>query len=295
MSPALIRRAAFTLIELLVVIAIIGALIGLLLPAVQKVREAANRMWCSSNLKQIILGFHTCDQAHGRMPPGIGPFPGQNTYGTGLFHLLHYIEQGNLFQESDSSGFFYPQNNGVYAKGVKAFICPSDASAGNGVVQDNTGRSWGASSYAGNTQLFAKVSDSGVYLDPAGVPNLANSFPDGTSNTIVLAEKYARCTKPGLPEGGTFWAYDTLGPYAQPLHPGFAISWTTYSIGPNSRFLVRPSPTNCDPTLASTPHPDGMLVALADGSVRPLSPGISGPTWWAACTPNGGEVLGTDW
>jgi hypothetical protein len=82
---------------------------------------------------------------------------------------------------------------------------------------------------------------------------------------------------------------------AEPLHPGFAVSWNVTSTGPSSRFQVQPTDfVNCDPTLASTPH-RVMHVGLCDGSVRPLSPTISGDTWWAACTPRGGEIMGPDW
>jgi hypothetical protein len=154
---------------------------------------------------------------------------------------------------------------------------------------------WGAGSYAGNAQVFATVTPDGEFVNPQGAARLAATFSDGTSNTILFAEKYARCTNFAWPEGGSFWAYSLTGPSAQPLHPGFAISWTRGSIGPNSRFQPNPRPEDCDPTLASTGHTGGMEVGLADGSVRFVGAAVSGETWWAACTPAGGEVLGADW
>src|SRR5215469_13397466 len=89
-------RKAFTLIELLVVIAIIAVLIGLLLPAIQKIREAANRAKCENNLKQIALALHNCQDSQGRLPPMAGTFGGA-FYGPLFFHLLPYIEQGNTW------------------------------------------------------------------------------------------------------------------------------------------------------------------------------------------------------
>jgi prepilin-type N-terminal cleavage/methylation domain-containing protein len=291
----------FTLIELLVVIAIIALLIGLLLAAVQKVRESAARIQCSNNLKQVVLACHNCHDTNEKLPPGIGWFPGNGSggYGNALFHLLPYIEQDNLYKNSwsDVAGFFFADFNNVYAQPVKTFLCPSDPTVSDGKVKDNTGKVYGASSYAGNVQAFATVKPNGELITPQGAARIPATFQDGTSNTILFAEKYARCTSSAWPEGGSFWAYSVTGPLVKPLHPGFAISWTPleYSIRPGSKFQLNPRPTDCDPTRTSTGHTGGMEVGLADGSVRFLSAAISGDTWWAACTPAGGEVLGSDW
>src|SRR5262245_531458 len=122
------KRPAFTLIELLLVITIIAVLIGLLLPAVQKVREAANRAQCQNNLKQIGLACHNANDTHDRMPPGIGWYPGAKAgaYGVLFFHLLPFIEQDNLYRSSFANGFFSPSNNQVSARPIKTYICPSD-------------------------------------------------------------------------------------------------------------------------------------------------------------------------
>ena len=293
------RAGGFTLIELLVVLAIIGTLIGLLLPAVQQVRESANVAACKNNLKQLALAFHNIHDAHdGQMPPGIGRYPrGSNqAYGNGMYYLLPYIEQGNLYEQSNVDGFYFAGQKEVFSRPVKTMLCPSDPSTGsNGVVADG-GQLWGAGSYAGNAQVFCIVNDRWDLIDTENYPRLEASFPNGTSNTILLAEKYARCTNYAFAEGGNFWAYWVTGPNVQPLHPAFAVSWTYYSVGPNSRFLVRPTPYlgNCDPSLTSTSH-QSMQVALADGSVRSLSPAISGTTWWNACDPQSQNVLGPDW
>ncbi len=139
-------RFGFTLIELLVVIAIISTLIGLLLPAVQKVREAASSVKCSNNLRQLTLACHNCHDANGVLPPGLGWFrrsgpPG--AYGTVLFHLLPYIEQDNLYRSAAYGPNYFAGTNNVNAYPIALYRCPSDPSTGeDGVVKDLSGNPW---------------------------------------------------------------------------------------------------------------------------------------------------------
>jgi prepilin-type N-terminal cleavage/methylation domain-containing protein len=308
-SPRIARRCGFTLIELLVVIGIIAVLIGLLLPAVQKVREAANRFKCCNNLHQLGLAAHQYHDVHQHLPPGAGytPLAESGVWGHHFFHLLPYLEQGNLYERAWGSvplttgpiTIHWPGNNNVYSQPVPTFVCPSDPSVGPDGVVTVKGISWGASSYAANSQVAAPIPH-----DPQGKRCLL-AITDGTSNTILYAEKYALCTSTSLAlDGGNLWAYCATAvfnlppPMAPPYklyHPAFGGG--PYAIGPGSRFQVQPSPFlgNCDPTRASTAHPGGMSVCLADASVRTLSSSMSGLTWWAAVTPSGGEVLGPDW
>ncbi len=291
------RRTGFTLIELLVVIAIIAVLIGLLLPAVQKVREAAARVRCANNLKQLGLAAHTAHDSAGSIPPGLGYWPGRSAYGTYHFHLLPYIEQNALYQQSQYGGFYFVANNQVFAQPLKMFTCPSDPSApSDGTAKDMVGNSWGTTSYAVNVQVVCKVRSNGTITSAENHARLTGSFPDGTSNTVLLTEKYAQCFNNNYPAGGTFWGYFYTGAGLNPYHPGFAISWNGYSYGPASKFLVQPAPYNggCDPTMASSPHAGGIQIGLADGSVRFLNSNITPYTWWYMCTPAGGEVLAAD-
>jgi prepilin-type N-terminal cleavage/methylation domain-containing protein len=338
------RGRAFTLIELLVVIAIIAILIGLLVPAVQKVREAAARAKCTNNLHQMTLALHNCNDANRRLPPMSGTFGGAY-YGPLLFHLLPYIEQDNTWKMAAwldytavvgtpqpnpgttiNIGVIWPTWDSA-APGSTRFLrqtrisvyqCPSDPSLGNCI-------DWcdGDASYAGNFQVFGNQSqvpnsNNWALLEPAfdGQARIPATIPDGTSNTIVFAEKYSRCNGTGDP-GGTWWMrgvwhgsqiFGTSG--NDDSYPADRLSavfaggrgrdGTIWLSGTGSKFLVQPakflnSPGPCDKRLASSAHTNGMNAALGDGSVRFLSASVSAQTWWAACTPAGNEVLGSDW
>jgi prepilin-type N-terminal cleavage/methylation domain-containing protein len=275
-------RPAFTLVELLVVIAIIGLLVGLLLPAVQRVREAANRMKCQNNLRQLGLASHHCHDTMESMPPMLGYFPStaERAYGGLFFHLLPFAEQHNLYAISYSTATdtYDVRRNNVAGRAVRIYQCPSDPSAPANGVLDST-RAVG--SYAANFRVFGV----GGAKDWQGAARIPATFPDGTSTTILFAEKYARCH-----DQGTLWArVDT-----DAWQPAFAVFMT----GPSSTFQLRPTPytgAECDPQRASTGHTGGMQVCLADGSVRSISGGINPETWWAVCTPDGNEVLSADW
>jgi len=293
-----VRRLGVTLIELLVVLAILATLIGLLLPAVQKVRESASRLRCGNQLRQLGLASLNCHESRGTLPPGLGYFPENgDSYGTYSFHLLPYMEQTNLYENSFYGGFYFAGNNNVYTQRMSIFSCPSDPSVTpTGQAKDMMGNTWGVSTYAVNVQLVCQVDANGVLQNPEKYIALPGGIPDGSSNTILMTEKYAQCFNDNYSAGGNYWAYYLTGVNLQPYHPGFAISWNGYSNGPTSKFQVQPRPFNggCDPTMASSPHYGGIQILLADGSVRFLSSNVTMYSWWYLCTPNGGEVIPSD-
>jgi prepilin-type N-terminal cleavage/methylation domain-containing protein len=310
--PRVFRRwRGFTLIELLVVIAIIAILVGLLLPAVQKVRDAAARMSCQNNLHQLSLAVQNCADSHnGTMPPGIGTYPIATgnlgcslptaVGGGGLFyHLMPYMEQGNLYNATQCPGLlsYYvesPSIGGVMQIPIKNLVCPGDPTGNNGIGYG----SWASiGSYVFNGVLFQ--------ADWNGYSKYPASITDGTSNTIFFTETYAGN---GYPKDETLWWWDYNSFEAPSTANGDCGGLNYY--GPAYIPMILPTPTYCIANTvpwtwgccasvcmcrAVSPHTAGINTAQGDGSVRFVAQGVSPTTWFYATTPAGGEVLGSDW
>jgi type II secretory pathway pseudopilin PulG len=266
------RRSGFTLIELLVLLALLAFLLGFLLSAVHKVRQAANRAQCQNNLKQIALATHNHHDTYQQLPPLVGSLQSPKSVGTAFFYLLPFMEQDNLFQKAgDEKGNYSVWMNNTQRNSIMLFLCPEDQSGQENGVYKN----WLAtSSYAANYLLFGNPAKK--TLDGK---TRFSAVTDGLSNTIMYAERHQMCN--GHP---CAWGY--AGTYY--WTPMFAY----YSQG---RFQVTPKQADCDPALAQSAHPGVIPAGLGDGSVHMVSADVSPQTWWHACTPAGGETLGDDW
>jgi prepilin-type N-terminal cleavage/methylation domain-containing protein/prepilin-type processing-associated H-X9-DG protein len=307
-SSALPRRATrgFTLIELLVVIAIIAILIGLLLPAVQKVREAAARMSCSNNCKQMALACQNYHDQIGTFPsggtnawPNLGPpIPtGRNQVGSWQFSILPFIEQANVYNSN---------NNGtVRAAAIKTYACPSRRAP----TVYNNGQ-YGSTDYYGSCQNWSgsnalPTGSRGVF-GPGNGPNNGVAcvtivgITDGTSNTVLCGDK--NLSKPNY-GGGTCNA-DNVG-YTWGYDFGGSGNWdntlgvVTYQ--PQADGNGGGDAAGCQgPTCGSThgfgsAHTGGFNCALVDGSVRFVTYSVTLQTWINACGITDGNVLGSNW
>jgi prepilin-type N-terminal cleavage/methylation domain-containing protein/prepilin-type processing-associated H-X9-DG protein len=300
-------RRAFTLIELLVVIAIIAILIGLLLPAVQKVRAAAARIQCANNLKQWGLGMHNYHDSNGRLPYGSI----WNPRTSWIPPMWPYIEQNGLAQQYNYKvGFWQPPNGGptssfnnLVCAQVKTYYCPADRgmpaywegdayyrARGNYVVN------WGNTTDPGpgGQLVYAPFS----YVDGSVTPRTVRltDISDGTANTLMLSEIlmtpkdadgdtrgdvinndrgcfcFMTINPPNSTNPDDIFAYGTINTN-DPLMP--------FTLGPNTNHAAR------------SRHPNGVNAVMCDGSVQFFSNGISVAIWQAMGTMNDGIVIGS--
>ena len=287
-------RRAFTLIELLVVIAIIAILIGLLLPAVQKVRESAARSTCANNLKQIGIAAHNYQSTFNQLPPFYNNLGGSAGEIQGFVALLPQMEQTALYQTFGTPLNLQTAGTNIgHRATVKTFSCPSDSTYGSGLGEGD----WASGCYAMNYQVFGNPAvGNNAWANAVGRPNIASTFQDGTSNTVLYAEKVAQSDDGHW----NLWAHGGWNNAWAPIFAyGSSNGSTSYNSGmdvdgrgstPFYAFLVQPKPTGIT-AIASSPHTGGMNVCMADGSGRFISGSVDMVAgWWYLLTPNGGEI-----
>ena len=314
------RTSGFTLIELLVVMAIIAILVGLLLPAVQKVREAAARMSCSNNLKQMALAMHSYHDANNKLPPAR-----DDMEFSAHVYLLPYIEQQNVCMMMNMMMPWDDMSNSmVAATRIKTFICPSDPQSNsvpamwapnNYRVNQGSGLLWGMPpSDPSNVNYGMPAPNGPFYLNSS---TKLTSISDGTSNTAMMSEHpvgslVAGVVNPnntqrlgqsvGLYPANADQAYqmcESVG-WQNPSYNGMTntgVRGSTGIIPPPSIFMSdrRILAPACTPAVGSAPrrsyHTNGVNLALCDGSIRFVNNSIPLAAWRAMGSMAGGEVV----
>ncbi|MCA9195743.1 MAG: DUF1559 domain-containing protein [Planctomycetales bacterium] len=304
-----IRNKGFTLVELLVVIAIIGILVGLLLPAVQAAREAARRMQCSNNLKQIGLAMHNYASAHKKFPPGWLFFdPRMSGRGDRANRLpgwgwqtqiLPFIEQGNLFSRIsfDGRGLWEAPNNQVINQTFSLQLCPSSGDPTHIVLGPDTlpvQPGIAASNYLGVAGAFVQ---SAYYDQPEGRKNgmmiedksmKFGDIIDGTSNTLLVGEVALSGSGKNFDTDGFLWDPKWYG--SLQTRGGLARADAPESVVRSGEFRMNPpmvASDNVKRNSFKSRHSGGAQFALADGSVHFLAETIDHTqTSWAAVNNN---------
>jgi prepilin-type N-terminal cleavage/methylation domain-containing protein/prepilin-type processing-associated H-X9-DG protein len=294
------KRAAFTLIELLVVIAIIGILIALLLPAVQKVREAANRIQCANNLKQIGLACHNFHDSRGFLPPS----QLAKDYVTWAVLVLPYLEQDNIYKLWNTQILYSQQSADATQNNLKVFFCPSRRAPGTlystdvppGGLSDyaacsGTGDSDGPDANGAMIGARTTIDNNGVIQSWQGVTTLPG-ITDGTSNTFLAGEKHVRYTTTfGTQEDRSVFSTNDNN-YRRFAGIGEAGQQYILQIwSPDPQWNVQAVSNRC----FGSRHPGVCQFTMCDGSVRAVKNSTDVVTLGYLAQRNDGQVITGDY
>lgn len=276
------QRKGFTLIELLVVIAIIAVLMGLLLPAIQKVRDTANYISTMNNLRQVGMAIQNYSVKKKSFPSAIRTLgPSSVPF---YYSLLPFMEQEAMYRNARANGIAAVQGNVI-----PMLISPQDSSASDGFAASGLA----ASNYAGNVLVLGnyKATGTGMFMGKTRPTDIK----DGASNTVLIATKYG---KSGASSGGgTAWASAAVTGITSPSGPTYGpfFGYNLSSGNTNLPFQLRPLDTACDPDVPQAFNFTGISVAMTDGSAKDVSEDVSLAGWIALLNPGDGNTILPDW